>query len=141
MVQSQGIDVYLAPFSDITKRYPEYAVPIDSPAHTNDPNEVYIEAVDGERFAIVVDLLEHFDRQQSKMLKISVIVDGDICSAAYEYNELGQMKLGDTPIKGRDVTTWTKRKIDGRWVKCGLIFAPLEIGTICPSCFTWERLC
>lgn len=50
MVQNQGIDVYLAPYSDINERYQQHEVPIGSPNWTGDPNEVYIEAVDGERF-------------------------------------------------------------------------------------------
>jgi len=56
MVQDQGIEVYLAQFSDIANRYKEYPVPTASPSLTGDANEVYVEAPDGERFMIVVRL-------------------------------------------------------------------------------------
>lgn len=67
MVQDQGIDVYLAPYSDIRRRYPEHAVPTTSRSFSGKPDEVYIEAVDGERFVIVVDLLEGFDAKEAKV--------------------------------------------------------------------------
>jgi hypothetical protein len=63
MVQTHGIDVYLARFADIDDRYikdrfREHPVPANSPKFTSNTNEAYIEAVDGERFAVVVDLGE-----------------------------------------------------------------------------------
>jgi formylmethanofuran dehydrogenase subunit D len=61
MVQNQGLDVYLAPFDDNASRYQQYTASAASPDFTGDPNEVYIEAVDGERFIIMVDVMESFD--------------------------------------------------------------------------------
>jgi hypothetical protein len=58
MVQSHGIDVYLVQFGNPDKRYPEHTIPRTSPAFTRDPNEVYVEAVNGERFVVVIDLLK-----------------------------------------------------------------------------------
>lgn len=133
MVQDQGVDVYLAPFSDITKRYPEYAVPIDSPVQSNDPNEVYIEAVNGERFVIVVDLLGDFDTQQGKMLLIDYDVDGDLPTESCTYQKLKRELTQNVGLKGRKLLTSYARKIDGRWVECGFSFAPLEMGKTCIS--------
>jgi hypothetical protein len=70
MVQDQGVHVYLAPFGNIKGRYRGYAVPVDSPVFTGDPNDVWIEAVEGERFIIVVDSLKDFDPKASKALRI-----------------------------------------------------------------------
>ena len=75
MVQDQGLDVYLAPFADITKRYQQHAVPAGSPNFTGDPNEVYIEAIDGERFIIVVDLMKWFDMGGATHLRILHEID------------------------------------------------------------------
>ena len=75
MVQNQGIDVYLAPYSDINGRYEQHAVPLGSSAFTNDPNEIYIEAVDGERFTIVGDLLKDFDMKGAEHLYFTYEMD------------------------------------------------------------------
>lgn len=129
MVQDQGFDVYLAPFSDITKRYPEYTVPANFPVLTRDANEVYIEAVDGERFVIVVDLLKNFNARQGKMLVIGYDADGEKCTSNVMLNELLITKPRGSRLKGRKVLSSTARKVDGRWVACGFAFAPLRMGT------------
>lgn len=132
MVQDQGIDVYIAPFSDITKRYPEHAVPADSPVHTNDPNEIYIEAVDGERFVIVVDLLEDFDPQESTWSYIRYDVDGGIWSMSSSYSRLQSTRSQESPLNGRSVCSHASRRFDGRWLKCGFVFSPLGMGIVLP---------
>lgn len=68
MVQDQGIEVYLALFGDITRRYKEYPVPATSPGFTGNPNEVYIEAVDGERFVIVADTWKLSDVKEGRYI-------------------------------------------------------------------------
>lgn len=60
MVQSDRIEVCLIRHSD-GRRYKEYALPPQiSAASTGTGNEVYIEAVAGERFAIELKLLRGF---------------------------------------------------------------------------------
>ena len=133
MVQDQGIDVYLAPYSDISKRYPEHAVPSTSPAFSGNSNEVYIEAVDGERFVIVVDLLAAFDSKGSKWLCVSFVKDGQLEEASVRMSHqswLARHTHNIPRLEGRGVIHSDVRKIDGRWVECGFKFAQLQIGKI-----------
>lgn len=125
MVQHQGIDAYLAPFGHIRKRYPEHAVPTTSPVFPGNSNEVYIEAVDGERFVIVVDLLKGFDTKGSKMLKINHTIEGGGNGQHMSYSELAKRARRRPSLQGRDVAASEVKKIDGRWVKCGYTFAPM----------------
>jgi hypothetical protein len=132
MVQSQGIDVYLAPFSDITKRYQQHAVPTGSPNFTGDPNEIYIEAVDGERFVIVVDLMKGFDMKGATHLYIKQNIDqARGASGRASYRSLAELETGrpdEMKLKGRHVFESTSRKINGAWSKCGFVFASLVMG-------------
>ena len=131
MVQDQGIDVYLAPFNGINKRYQQYAVPADSPGFSGDPNEVYIEAVDGERFMVVVDLMEDFDTMGSTSLKFNVTFDGHQVEGKYTYDRLRlnlDTQASSTKLKGRDFTVSQTCKLNGEWVECGFTFSSLQIG-------------
>lgn len=133
MVQDQDIDVYLAPYSDIGKRYPEHVVPSTSPALSGNPNEVYIEVVDGDRFVIVVDLLAAFDWKGSKMLLISFSRDGKderVTSRTSHYSQLARHAHNTPRLQGRDVIETDVRKVDGRWLRCGFKFSQLHIGKI-----------
>jgi hypothetical protein len=130
MVQNQGIDVYLAPYSDLSKRYPEHAVPRTSPAFSGNPNEVYIEAVDGERFVIVVDLLKEFGAKGSKMLQIYYNIDGTVTSHRNRYSTLAMGTRNSQGLQGRDTLDSQIKKIDGRWVECGCTFAQLKMGNL-----------
>jgi hypothetical protein len=83
MVKSQGIEVCLAPFNDITQRYTEFpADPTEFPTRfpAEDAHEAYIEAVNGERFVIVVDLGEEFEAKGSARLRIECFLDGELVS-------------------------------------------------------------
>jgi hypothetical protein len=68
MVQQQGIDVYLAPFGKIDQRYPEHPAPVSSTSTTADIKDVYIEAVDADRFVVVVDFGKDFDGKVAAMI-------------------------------------------------------------------------
>jgi hypothetical protein len=137
MVQHQGIDVYLAPFSDINERYQQHDVPLNSPAFTNDPNEVYIQAVDGERFSIVVDLLKDFDAKCAGHLKIAYAidqpVDGSVATSCPSLPVLQATRPMGTNLKGRKMLSETTKKVNGIWCRCGVAFASLKIGNI-PCC-------
>ena len=110
MVQQQGIDVYLAPFGKVDQRYPEHAAPFSSSDATANSKEVYIEAVDGERFVVLVDLGMDFDAKGSPMIKVryglgsSPDLGGEWgATGVYTYDQF----LEDTPrapgIKGHRV--------------------------------------
>lgn len=129
MVQDQGIEVYLAPSSDITKRYKEYSIPTTSPSFTGNPNEVYIEAVDGERFVIVADTWNITDVKGRERLKISCQTDSADdptgpwrCDFAYA----GWLPFG-SPIQGRYIYTCQRQIQEGEGT-CGNVFVPLQIG-------------
>jgi hypothetical protein len=132
MVQNQGMDVYLAPFSDISERCEQHAVPLGSPAFTNDPNEVYIEAVDGERFIIVGDPLKDFDMKGAEHLRLNYEIDQSRGSSGrvdcLSLSELNDGTPQGTNLQGRWSRGTTTRKVDGAWSKCGFVFATLETG-------------
>jgi hypothetical protein len=132
MVQDQGLDVYLAPFSNIVNRYEQHAVPAGSPNFTGDPNEVYIEAVDGERFMLVVDLLKDFDMKGATHLRILQEIDqARNGSGRVSYggsDALKSYKPNGTNLKGRHALSTTDRKVNGAWSECGFVFATLVTG-------------
>ena len=74
MVQDQGINVYVVRCND-DNLCREYPVPASSPTFTGDLNQVYIEAVEGERFVIIADTYNKSDTKGSERLKISCEVD------------------------------------------------------------------
>lgn len=142
MVQNQGLDVYLAPFSDaarfdnIGKRYQEHAVPVNSPIFTGDSNEVWVQAMNGERFVVVVDLMEDFDAQSSKMLRIGVGIDDEETWTSRNYSELDCKTSDGANVEGRYSFQAVTRKVDGRWLRCGFTFVPLEMGMLSRTCTT-----
>ena len=132
MVQKQGINVYIAPFNNINKRYPQHGVPANSPNFTGDPNEVYIEAVDGERFVVITDLKKNFNMHGAEHLYILWEVDQDCgenaCGDYFTLPDLEARAPPGTASKGRCTLSTTSRKIDGAWMNCGFAFAALSIG-------------
>lgn len=132
MVQDQGLDVYLAPCSDITQRYRQHAVPVGSPNFTGDPNEVYIEAVNGERFIIVVDLMKWFDMKGATHLCIRYDIDqARDASARQNVESIRELQSGrpkEMVLKGRHTLDSMSRKVDGAWSMCGFTFASLVMG-------------
>lgn len=79
MVQNQGIDVRVAPYSGTNnfERYQQYTMPANSLHFSGDPNEVYIEANDGERLVIVLDLLPYYQPNGSDFIWVELEVDQD----------------------------------------------------------------
>jgi hypothetical protein len=132
MVQNQGIDVYIAPFNNINRRYPQHGVPTISSNFTGDPNEVYIEAVDGERFIVVLDLMKDFNMYGADHLHIKWEMDQDHGVNGrirfYTLSDLASHVPRGTSLKGRTKFETRCRKIDGDWMKCGFVFAALNIG-------------
>jgi hypothetical protein len=127
MVHNQGIEVYLAPFSDITKRYKEYPVPATSPSFTGDHNEVYIEGVDGERFVIVVDLGEDFHAKGSTHVKICYQVDESAGASKFRHECLTTTASTESKSKGHYIIEDYERRTNGNWVKSGYTFVPTYV--------------
>jgi hypothetical protein len=130
MVQSQGVDVYITPYSDITRRYKEYSIPTASPSFTGNSNEVFIEAVDGERFAVVVDLDDDFDAKGGDRLIIRTRFDETVEAWRHSYGPLSGDVPTESSLKGRCIIEETDRHINGSLVRFGYTFAPLKIGTL-----------
>lgn len=135
MVQHQGIDVYVAPHAAINKRYPEHAVPVTSPAYTGDPNEVYIEAVDDERFVVVMDLMDSFDPGDTEAVQITYLIDHDdeLHNGECTNRTLSTLKASRPrgyDLKGRYIYQDTHRHVGEEWFKCGFTFASLQMGTV-----------
>ena len=121
MVKQQGIDVYLAPFGKTDQRYPEHPGPANPTSTTPNSKEVYIEAVDGERFVLVVDLTNDFNAKGSPMLRINYGLDSlrDLTgqwnmSSIYTYKELSKDALNMAGLKGRTVVPCQIKKIGGQ---------------------------
>lgn len=118
MVKQQGVDVYLAPFGREDQRYPEHSPPAGS-SHANVNNkEVYIEAVDGERFVLVVDLTKDFDSKGSPMLRIQYGIDSKHeftgqwnMTGIYTYEKLRKNASNVANLKGRTVVSSEYKKI------------------------------
>jgi hypothetical protein len=131
MVRHQGIDVYLAPFSDINNRFREYPVPATSPKSTNDASEAYVEAVDGERFVVVVDLGEEYEAKGSARLWIECFIDGGFMSKQVSpYVQLKEAVPRESALRGRYINERTDLHIAGQLVRCGYKISPLRMGTL-----------
>jgi hypothetical protein len=101
MVKQQGIDVYVAPFGKIDQRYPEHPAPIGSVNTALNSKEVYIEAIDGERFVVVVDVGKDFDTRGSSRLETSYTLDKANPSAIRTYqNTHSDLKLSAPNVSG-----------------------------------------
>lgn len=132
MVQNQGIEVYLTPLLDISKRYKEFPVPATSPSFTGNDNEAYIEAVDGERFMIVVDINEQFQEQGGARLRIECFLDGEfVCKQVVPHVVLREGIPPGYTRKGQYINDRAEMYIDGSLIRCGYAFASLLMGTFC----------
>jgi hypothetical protein len=135
MVQNQGLDVYLAPFDDNASRYQQYTASAASPDFTGDPNEVYIEAVDGERFIIMVDVMESFDTKGCSHLNVEYKIDQGTMNVTHtSWPNLAAKVPEGSSLKGRKTVEDVTRKLNGDWVECGLTFSALDMGTIFGFC-------
>jgi hypothetical protein len=131
MVRHQGIDVYLAPFSDINNRFREYPVPATYPKFTNGASEAYVEAVDGERFVVVVDLGEEYEAKGSARLWIECFIDGGFISKQVSpYVQLKEAVPRESALRGRYINERTDLHIAGQLVRCGYKLSPLRMGTL-----------
>jgi hypothetical protein len=131
MVRNQGINVYLAPFDDISNVFREYPVTATSPGFTANATEAYIEAVDGERFVVVVDLGEEFEAKGSARLRIECFIDGEFISKQVSpYVLLKEDAPPGSDLKGRYINSRADLHVDGHRVECGYAFSPLLMGTL-----------
>lgn len=132
MVQDQGLNVYLAPSHDLSKPYRQLVSPKGTSSFTGNPNEVYIEAVDGERFVVVIDLMKDFDFKGAKDLRILCEIDDSQCTqgcaTVRDLEDFESQKPEGSSLMGRHTFDDMVRKVDGNWSDCALIFEPLKTG-------------
>ena len=136
MVQDQGLDVYLVPFSDMSKRFRQHVLPTTSPSFTGDRNEVYIEAADDVRFAIVVDLLPHFDFKGFKHLRIIYELDGASgtigCATYRDFKGFRYERPRRSPLQGRYTFSSVTHQVGGDWSNCAFSSGSLKTGNNYP---------
>jgi hypothetical protein len=132
MVQDQGLNVYLAPARDFTRPYPQLVSREGTSSFTDDPNEVYIEAVDNERFVVIVDLLPDFDFMGAKNLRFLCELDDSQgttgCAGLGDLEDFESRVPEDSGLMGRHLFTEMTRKVDGKWSDCAITFGRLETG-------------
>lgn len=73
--EEAGIEVFVRPYDSDTA-YREYRAPRSSPLYTGQKNERYIEAVNDERFEVVVKLEPAFDFKMYTGVKVCTNIDG-----------------------------------------------------------------
>jgi hypothetical protein len=88
--------------------------------------------VNGERFSLLIDLLEVFDDQGFTELRVVWSFDS-IEAISYWFLRGNAHKICGTDIKGRLVVPDVTIKFDGRWVQCGHTFAQLELNVLLPT--------
>ena len=115
---------------DDKKPYHEYKVTQQPSKRSPTLKEAYVEVVSGERFAVVVELLSTFDFQSAPDVLIRCQVDG----MGYSTTCISRKQATSTHM-GTEIPTFQPktlscdvRKIDGKWMKCGLVFADLQLG-------------
>lgn len=133
MVASGGVEAYLVRYhNDI--RYPEHDYPASSREATSKSAEVYVEAVAGERYAIVVLLTPDFDFQQSSRVRIRWELDNSHHHALFTPRKIRASfrSKGNFYYK----IEYTPVLLKGKWKMCGLNFnRRLHIG-MSTECFT-----
>lgn len=115
---------------DDKKPYTEYTISQQPTKHSQTVKEAYIEIVSGERFAVVVDILSTFDFQSAPDVKIRCEFDGMVVHVGYVSKKEATSTHMGTEIGKLKRTTFesSPRKIDGRWMDFGLVFADLQLG-------------
>jgi len=87
MVKSQGVEVYLVRYED-NHRYPEYECPSPYEEAQHTPNEVYVEAITGERYAIAFVLTRDFNFRGSPEVKLRCRFDDIWIRVIYSADEV-----------------------------------------------------
>ncbi|KAI7273568.1 hypothetical protein KC335_g3221 [Hortaea werneckii] len=117
--EEAGIEVYTRPCGGDTG-YREYRAPRSSPLYTGEKNERFIEAVNDERFEVVVKLDPAFDFKKYTQVRAYLDIDG------------GTIGCFDTLVKPEqraEISTLLASSMsceDGEWECVGFSFQELE---------------
>lgn len=128
MVLFENVQAMVIRYDD-KKPYHEYNVIQQPTERSQTLKEAYIEVVSGERFAVRVDLLSTFDFQSAPDVRIRWQVDG----MGYSTTCISRKQATSTHM-GTEIPTFQPKtlscgvwNIDGKWMKCGMVFADLQL--------------
>ena len=130
MVQHKGVKVTIVRHHD-KQPYTEYKPDKKAAVGHRRNKTTYIEAVSGERFAVVVEILPGFNFKASRQLQVTAAIDECVESSwtidAKDVND----STAAASVENRQVV-WDseERLINGKWRSYGLTFAPLKIGML-----------
>lgn len=128
MVQFKHVKVTVIRYDD-KKPYHEYRIAQNATMRARNTKEAYVEAVSGERFAVVVEVLPAFDFKSAPFVRIKVAIDGLNSKHLYiRQADVNGTHDSATSKKECRVQEDCTREIDGRWMRCGLVFAELQLG-------------
>lgn len=125
MVKSRGVEAYLVRYDD-NVRYAEHDYPATAQEAMSTSTEVYVEAVEDERYAIVVVLTPDFKFGRSPYVKIrreldysatQVLLRVKTVQESLRSKGFFEYKYDSAPVQ-----------IEGTWKKCELNFNRLQIG-------------
>jgi hypothetical protein len=125
MVKSQGVEAYLACYED-KHRYPEHE-PLPAENGVLHPSTMaYAEVITGQRYEIVVMLTADFNFEGLPDVRVLWCLDkkrGQMFFTSRHVQESiqseGQYKLGLQHVPSL---------VDGKWMRCELSFADLQLG-------------
>lgn len=119
--ENAGVEVYVRPHDSDTS-YREREAPRSSPLYTGFKNERYIEAVNDERFEVVVTLDSAFDFKNYTQASVDLVIDGGSISC---YDVLAK------PERRAEVSTVFYENLtraNGEWKCVGFFFRELKTG-------------
>ena len=79
--EESGVEAYVTPYGlEHNDHYHDWQAPVDTPLHSGDKNQCYIEAVTDERFVVQVVLPTKFDFKRAPEVKITMDIDNGTVS-------------------------------------------------------------
>lgn len=126
MVKSRGVEAYLVRYDD-NVRYAEHDYPATAQEAMSTSTEVYVEAVEDERYALFVVLTPEFDFRRSPEVKIRWKLDNSARRTVLTTKEIRASFRSEGHYKYK--VDAIPVQMGGRWKLCGLNFNGLHIGT------------
>ncbi|OCL13932.1 hypothetical protein AOQ84DRAFT_371753 [Glonium stellatum] len=124
MIHPDGIEVFLKSVAR-DDAYHEYQLPTPGASSKNEFSECYIEAVEGEEFAVVIKLHPHFKSYHAHSLNVGVHIDN--WGRIGALHEISSWNDNGTESKVVEVMSETLCRIGDTWAKVKLAFGKLDI--------------
>lgn len=126
MVLYKGIKAFVAPSPGNHEPFSEHQTPM--------ANEIYIEAVTGKSFKVVVEITPEFEIKGSPDVKVTYLID-DCHTLAHTFSATEIKAACESSNERRATFDTSCRIINGKWMECGLTFADLKIGKLIHGTF------